>query len=123
VTGWAHSDRAHQDPRTVEAVQIGAASEWVAVRTICQGIRVDQDTRSPTSRWRFVRGLPLVVDQPTRVPIGCLTISSTKSSGDTLLNRLSPAARAELHRGLTAAVLEIVQQLEEIATSPHDPLT
>jgi hypothetical protein len=123
VTGWAHSDRAHQDPRTVEAVRISAASEWVAVRTICQGVRVDRDTHSPTSRWRFVRGLPLVLDQPTRIPLGCLTLSSTKPSADSLLNRLSPAARAELHRGLTTAVLEIIRQLEEITSSPHDPLT
>ena len=123
VTGWAHSDRAHQDPRTVEAVRIGAASEWVAVRTICQGVRVDDDTHSSTSRWRFVRGLPLVLEEPTRIPIGCLTISSTKLGGDTLLNRLTPAARSELHRGLTTAVLGIIGQLEDIASSPPDPLT
>ena len=37
ITGWAHSDRAHQDPATVEAVPIAAGSEWVAVRTVCRG--------------------------------------------------------------------------------------
>lgn len=123
ITGWAHSDRAHQDPRTVEAVRIGAASEWVAVRTICQGVRVDSDTHSETSRWRFVRGLPLALDQPTRIPIGCLTISSTKRGADSLLNRLQPATRAELHRGLTTAVIEIIGQLGEIVSSPSNALT
>lgn len=111
VTGWAHSDRAHQDPATIEAVPIAAGSEWVAVRTICQGVRVELDRESPVSRWHFVRGLPLILEQPTRMPIGCLTISSTKRGVATVLNELEASKKAELHRGLTTTIVDTIEQL------------
>ena len=111
LTGWAHSDRAHQDPATIEAVPIAEGSEWVAVRTVCHGVRVELDRESAVSRWHFVRGLPLILEQPTRMPIGCLTISSTKRGGTTVLNRLDAGRKAELHRGLTAAIVDTIQQL------------
>lgn len=114
ITGWAHSDRAHQDPATIEAVPIAAGSEWVAVRTICQGVRVELDRESAVSRWHFVRGLPLVLERPTRMPIGCLTISSTKPAEETVLNRLDASRKAELHRGLTTTIVATIQQLPGI---------
>lgn len=111
VTGWVHSDRAHQDPATIEAVPIVAGSEWVAVRTICQGVRVELDRESAVSRWHFVRGLPLILEQPSRIPIGCLTISSTKRGAASVLNTLDAGKKAELHRGLTTAIVDTIQQL------------
>jgi hypothetical protein len=114
ITGWAHSDRAHQDPATVEAVPIAAGSEWVAVRTVCRGVRVELDRRSPVSRWHFARGLPLILQRPTRLPIGCLTISSTRSGAGSVLNKLAPSRRAELHRGLTSAIVSTIEQLPQI---------
>jgi SIR2-like domain len=111
ITAWAHSDRAHQDPATIEAVPVSADSEWVAARTICQGVRVELDRESAVSRWHFVRGLPLILDQPTRMPIGCLTISSTERGATTVLNRLDGSRKAELHRGLTTVIVDTIQQL------------
>lgn len=104
LTGWAHSDRAHQDPMTIEAVAMTPSSTWVAVRTVCQGVRVELDRDSEVSRWRFVRGLPLIIGQPTRLPIGCLTISSTRPSSETVLVTMPSAAKAALHDGLINAV-------------------
>jgi hypothetical protein len=112
ITGWAHSDRAHQDPRTIEAVPIQPASTWVAVRTVCQGVRVDLDRYSEVSRWRFVRGLPLMIHRPSRLPIGCLTIATTKPSADSVLVSMSQAAKAALHAGLVEAV---TPQLSDVA--------
>jgi hypothetical protein len=66
------------------------------------------------SRWRFVRGLPLILQQPTRLPIGCVTISSTKSGEASVLNKLEQSQRAELHRGLTGAIVATIEQLPEI---------
>ncbi len=60
-------------------------SSWVAVRAVCKGVRVELDRDSEISRWRFIRALPLILDQPTRLPIGCLTIASTASSGRSVL--------------------------------------
>jgi hypothetical protein len=104
LTGWVHSDRAHQDPTTIEAVPIKPSSTWVAVRTVCQGVRVELDRQSEVSRWRFVRGLPLIIDAPSRLPIGCLTVSSTKPSHETVLVSMAPAAKAAFHDGLVAAI-------------------
>lgn len=108
LTGWAHSDRAHQDPRTVEAIPIAAESEWVAARTVCHGVRHELDRDNAVSRWRFVRGLPLVVEQPTRLPIGCVTLSSTKRGADSILTRLDTDATAELHNGILAAIYDVL---------------
>jgi hypothetical protein len=104
LTGWAHSDRAHQDPETIEAIPITPNSSWVSVRTVCQGVRVELDRHSEVSRWRFIRGLPLYIEDPTRLPIGCLTISSTRPSAESILATMSAEAKAALHRGLVDAV-------------------
>jgi SIR2-like domain len=114
ITGWVHSDRAHQDPATIEAVPIASGSEWVAARTVCQGVRVELDRESAVSRWHFVRGLPLVLEAPTRMPIGCLTISSTRRGADSVLNGLDAPTRAELHRALTTTIVSAIQQLPGI---------
>jgi hypothetical protein len=104
LTGWAHSDRAHQDPATIAAIPIRASSPWVAARTVCQGVRVERETVFEVSRWRFVRGLPLVLDRPSRLPIGCLTVSSTKGREGTVLARMPATAKAAFHDALVAAI-------------------
>ncbi len=104
ITGWAHSDRAHQDQQTIEAVPIASASEWVSVRAVCQGVQLQLDRDSAVSRWHFVRGLPLIFEEPTRLPIGCLTISSNRPGAQSILARLPNQARIEFHRGLLASI-------------------
>jgi SIR2-like domain len=108
LTGWAHSDRAHQDPTTISPVSISDASEWVAVRTVCRGVRVELDNDTYASRWRFVRGLPLVLENPSRVPLGCLTITSTKPGAQSVLTRLPADRRAAFHESLVEASLDLI---------------
>jgi len=105
ITGWAHSDRAHQDPTTIESIPLHAESTWAAVRAVCQGVRVEHERESEISRWRFIRAIPLVLSEPSRLPIGCLTIASTRPRSDTILATMSPESQAILHRGLVDAVL------------------
>jgi SIR2-like domain len=104
LTAWAHSDRAHQDPMTIEAVPIHPDSSWVAVRAVCQGVRVELDRDIDISRWRFIRALPLILDQPTRLPMGCLTIASTAPGGRSILTTVSEHARRALHRNLIETI-------------------
>ncbi len=113
IKGWAHSDRAHQDPLTMEAVPIASASEWVAVRAVCQGVRFESDVRNTVSRWKFVRGLPLVFTRPTRLPIGCLTISSTQPGSASVLTTLSGQATADLHRSLLQSIYRVFEPASE----------
>lgn len=114
LTGWAHSDRAHQDPATIEAVPVRPLSPWVAVRTVCQGVRVELDRDTEVSRWRFIRGLPLVINAPNRLPIGCLTISSTKPGRDSILVAMPQEARTALHEGLLDAVLPAFERVAQL---------
>ena len=62
LTGWAHSDRAHQDPATIEAIAIAARSEWVAVRSAREC--GSTSTVTAPSRAGASYGLPLVLEQP-----------------------------------------------------------
>jgi SIR2-like domain len=111
MTGWAHSDRAHQDPSTISPVEISEASDWVAIQTVCRGTRVELNRSNYASRWHFVRGLPLVVETPSRLPLGCLTISSDKRGAESVLTSMPEQRRALLHRTLTGTVLEMLMRL------------
>jgi SIR2-like domain len=109
LVGWAHSDRAHQDPSTVAPVPVSASSKWVSVRTVCQGTIVEFDRDNYASRWRFVRGLPLVLYEPTRLPIGALTISSTEPAAASVLTKMPEEIEAALHSALQSVALRLVE--------------
>ncbi|HST42286.1 MAG TPA: hypothetical protein VLK58_22395 [Conexibacter sp.] len=120
ITGWAHSDRAHQDQTTIEALPISSASEWVAVQAVCQGVLVERDRSSPVSRWRYVRGLPVIFDSPTRLPIGCMTISSTKPGSESVLTALDASRTAVLHDGLLGAVYDVLSPISTLFQTARD---
>jgi hypothetical protein len=80
-------------------------------------VRVELDRHSAVSRWRFVRGLPLVLERPARLPVGCLTLSSTRPGATSVLNRLPAQRRVELHRGLTQTIVAARLRLLEGAGS------
>jgi hypothetical protein len=105
ITGWAHSDRAHQDPTTIESVPVRAESTWAAIRAVCQGVQVEHATKSEISRWRFVRALPLVLARPSRIPIGALTIASALPREESILTQMSAEGQTILHDGLLHALL------------------
>lgn len=109
LVGWAHSDRAHQDPSTMAPVPVSAASNWVSVRTLCQGTIMEFDRDNYASRWHFVRGLPLVLTEPTRLPIGALTISSTRPANSSVLTKMPESIEAALHSALQSVALRLVQ--------------
>jgi hypothetical protein len=113
LTGWAHSDRAHQDPSTVTPVPVSASSSWVSVRAVCQGTIAEFDRDNYASRWRFVRGLPLVLEESTRLPIGALTISSSVPAEQSVLTKMPEDIRAALHAALQSVALRLLQEVIE----------
>ena len=125
LVGWAHSDRAHQDPSTVTPVPLGAASNWVSVRTLCQGTIMEFDRDTYASRWHFVRGLPLVIAEPTRLPLGALTISSDRSGETSVLTKLPESIEATLHSALQSVALRLMTTVIEAgkAGSPENSST
>jgi hypothetical protein len=50
----------------------------VAATAIANGVSVEQDPRVYASRWRFVRGIPIVVEpERERSIVGAITLTST----------------------------------------------
>jgi hypothetical protein len=111
ITGWAHSDRAHQDPATIFPVLIQAASKWVAVRAVCRGGVVQQDSDNYASRWRFIRGIPIVLNDPSRIPMGCLTLTSSYRESDSVLSTMPPEVRNQVHEHLVGAATRLIHLL------------
>jgi hypothetical protein len=73
VTLWGPSDRIHVDASTIAGIPLIWGSEWVAVEAITQGSVVEWDPQTYASRWRSVRGIPLVwtgPEQRERILVG-----------------------------------------------------
>lgn len=88
----ASSVRLWRDPNTVQRVPISRPTNWVAVEAFCAGTTIAQRP-GELSRWNFVLGLPVVLndDERGRLPVGVLTLASTKTGEESGLARLTPA--------------------------------
>ena len=73
---WGASEQVWLDPRAIEERPIHVDSRWVGVIAMIKGVPVEQDPAVYTTRWRFIRGIPLVVRSPDRSLVGSLTLTS-----------------------------------------------
>jgi hypothetical protein len=73
---WGTSEQIWLDPRAVEERPIHVDSRWVGIIAMIQGVPVEQDPAVYTTRWRFIRGIPLVVQSPDRCLVGSMTLTS-----------------------------------------------
>ncbi len=90
VTLWGSSDRIHVDSSTVTSVPLAWDSKWVAVEAITQGSVVEWDPDTYASRWRSVRGIPLVWTKPAhaeRIMVGAVTLTTTSPSGTSIFDK------------------------------------
>ena len=88
---WITSDRALMTSAAIEHRPLHVFSKWVAVAALTQGTPVEQDPAVYTTRWRFIRAIPIVVEETLlRSVVGALTLTSTKPLGESALS----AARA-----------------------------
>ena len=108
---WGSSDRIHVDPSTISAVPFEWASEWAAVEAVTQGSVVEWDPRTYASRWRTVRGIPLVWtgSGAERIIVGAATLTAEEPAGESIFDRAEAAAPGirktidiELHDQLVA---------------------
>lgn len=106
------TDRLHLDQDTVEPVDINEHARWVAVRSYCRGLPLAETRDIYASRWRFIRGTPLVVDTDShgRIPVGCLTTASMKGSDETMLNAMGDIVEARFNQTLSTSVLALLNQ-------------
>jgi hypothetical protein len=106
VTLWASSDRIHVDVSTVTGVPLAWGSEWVAVEAITQGSVVEWDPQTYASRWRSVRGIPLVwtgPEQRERILVGAATLTTTQLAGSSIFDAaedLAPGIRKTIDGAL-----------------------
>jgi hypothetical protein len=95
VTLWGSSDRVHVDISTVAGVGFDWDSKWVAVEAITQGSVVEWDPDTYASRWRSVRGIPLVWTkdaQRERIIVGAATLTSTRPTGSSIFDQAEDLA-------------------------------
>jgi hypothetical protein len=83
---WGTSEQVWRDRRAIEARPMHVDSRWVGVLAILQGIAVEQDPAVYTTRWRFIRGIPILVRDPERCLVGSLTLTSATPLGDSALS-------------------------------------
>jgi hypothetical protein len=83
---WGTSEQVWLDSRAIEQRPIHVDSRWVGVLAMIQGIAVEQDPAVYTTRWRFIRGIPLFVQAPDRSPVGSLTLTSATALDKCLLS-------------------------------------
>ncbi|WP_158276588.1 SIR2 family protein [Paraconexibacter algicola] len=108
----ATTDRLHIDRATIEPVHIDEYARWVAVRAYCRGKILAESRETYASRWHFIRGLPLVIDDDEfgRIPVGCVTVTSMKRRDETMLNAIDDAVEAGFNRALRTAIYELLAQ-------------
>jgi SIR2-like domain len=105
---WGTSEQVWRDRRAIEARPMHVDSRWVGVLAILQGVAVEQDPAVYTTRWRFIRGIPILVRDPERCLVGSLTLTSATPLGDSALsaNKAPPEFLEAIDRALSDAAAE-----------------
>jgi hypothetical protein len=104
----ATSDRAMTDRASLQPIPMAYVSSWTAVEAITRGVIVESHPEVYATRWRYVRGLPLVADdgQAGRIAVGAVTLTSTSPSADSALSRLPPKAQSDIDQLLVDETIE-----------------
>lgn len=87
---WATSDRRLNDLGAVVDNPLEFESRWMAIQAITRGVAVENDPRVYASRWRFIRGVPLVLPiggGAGRTVCGVLTLTSMTPQAESQLTR------------------------------------
>lgn len=112
MTNWVMTDRLHLQRQTIEPVAVDEYARWVAVRSYCLGTPLAESREIYASRWRFVRGTPLVLrtDRHGRIPVGCLTTASLSLREDTHLAGMRGEVLAAFNDALSDTVLTLLNE-------------
>lgn len=112
LTNWVTTDRLHLDRRTIEPVVLNEYTRWVAIRSFCLGTPIAEERDTYASRWRFVRGTPLTVEDERfgRIPVGCLTTASLSPRAITQLDQMRGYLLAAFNATLSDTVLSLLGQ-------------
>jgi hypothetical protein len=107
---WATSDHVVIDRDALEERPVHVASRWVGIEAITRGVAVEQDPAVYTTRWRFIRGIPIVVDaRGQRSIVGAVTLTSATPMEDCVLSveRAPSGLLREIDRMLGATAADL----------------
>ncbi len=108
VSLWASSDRAYTRTTDIVSLPFELASRWAAVEATTQCNTVEIDPRVYASRWRFIRGLPLVWDGSSeRIVVGAATLTSTTPRDESRLAALAGADKLEIDRYIGSRLIQL----------------
>jgi hypothetical protein len=112
MTNWVMTDRLHLQRQTIDPIAVDEYSNWVAVRSYCRGTPLAEARDVYASRWKFIRGTPLVLrtQRHGRIPVGCLTTASLSLRADTQLDRIRGEVLAAFNDALSATVLTLLDE-------------
>ncbi len=105
---WASSDRLYGKPEDIVPLPFALASRWTAVEAATQSNTVEIDPRVYASRWRLVRGIPLIWDGDTeRIVVGAATLTSTTPAHESALAALGGAYKREIDSHLGSRLIQL----------------
>jgi len=98
LTPWVTTDRVHRDPRLLFPAEVTPDSRWLAVRAVCEGKLLVDPRQHDDSRWTYIAGCPLLIDDGGRgrICIGSLTVTTLTPIDKTWLYKLSSRYRRML---------------------------
>lgn len=102
---WVTSDRRLNSMHALVENPFEYDSRWIAVEAVTRGVVVQEDPDVFASRWRLVRGIPIVVeddDGAGRTIVGVMTLTSMTPHGESALSRAP--------RGLLGAIDDVLSR-------------
>ena len=76
----ATSDRVMRDPRSAERLATNRTTSWAGVRAMITATPVAESKDNYASRWKYMLGVPITIDDPLNCCIGSIVLSSTASA-------------------------------------------
>jgi SIR2-like domain len=113
ATLWATSDRRLNGRGTLVARPLEYQSRWIGVEAITRGVQVERDPAVFTSRWRLVRGIPIIVPadgSDGRVVVGAITLTSESTAATSGLKQLPSGVLRAIDRFLASVAARLFQE-------------
>lgn len=119
LLNWASSDRVWRDPATLEPLDVRWLHDFVSVQAFCTGSMVSESTVGyAATRWNHVIGFPVFVyNNDGRLPVGAVTLASTRPQPDSMLHRGAEMVRTQLIPQLAGLMQDFLEP-EETFTTP-----
>jgi hypothetical protein len=112
ITCWATADRRYTTPRALVPIPLDYDSRWVAVQAVTRGVVVQEDPNVFASRWRLIRGVPIVVHGAGgrgRSIVGAMTLTSMTPETESNLTRSPRGLLGAIDRYLAEPVAVLFQ--------------